>query len=54
MLRDEQSRAGIGEAGRRRVLTAHTAAHRAAELEGYISEVTGVRTSSEVPIAALG
>ena len=28
----------IGEAARRRVLAAHTAAHRAAEFEGYVSE----------------
>ena len=32
--------AAIGEAGRRRVLAAHTAAHRAAELETYLGEVT--------------
>jgi spore maturation protein CgeB len=54
MLRDEQSRVAIGEAGRQRVLTAHTAAHRAAELEGYITEVVSIRASSEGPIAALG
>ena len=54
MLRDEQSRGAIGEAGRQRVLMAHTAAHRAAELEAYFSEVKGVCALSEVPIAALG
>ena len=32
--------AAIGEAGRRRVLAAHTAAHRAADLETYLGEVT--------------
>jgi spore maturation protein CgeB len=53
-LRNEQSRAAIGEAGRQRVLTGHTAAHRAEELEGYIKEVTSVRALSEGPIAALG
>ena len=31
--------ARIGAAARRKVLSAHTAAHRAAELEGYASEV---------------
>lgn len=29
----------IGEAGRQRVLTEHTAAHRALELEGYLTEI---------------
>ena len=37
--RDEERRARIGEAARRRVLAAHTAAHRAAELEAYAREV---------------
>ncbi len=33
----EAERVALGEAGRARVLAAHTAAHRAAELEGYIA-----------------
>ncbi len=35
---DEERRRRIGEAARRRVLAAHTAAHRAAELEAYACE----------------
>ena len=34
----EPERRALGEAGRARVLERHTAAHRAAELEGYIGE----------------
>ncbi len=34
----EPERRGVGDRGRRRVLAAHTAAHRAAELEGYVLE----------------
>ncbi len=34
----EEQRIAIGERARRRVLSAHTAAHRAAELEAYIHE----------------
>jgi spore maturation protein CgeB len=37
-LPDDERRA-LGLAARRRVLAAHTAAHRAAELEGYVAEV---------------
>jgi spore maturation protein CgeB len=33
--------AAIGQAARKRVLAHHTAAHRAAELEGYLLEVAG-------------
>jgi spore maturation protein CgeB len=33
---DEPSRRAIGEGGRRRILSEHTAGHRAAELEGYL------------------
>ena len=36
----EAERRAIGERARQRVLTAHTAAHRAAELERYVLEVT--------------
>jgi spore maturation protein CgeB len=35
----EPARRRVGEAGRARVLAAHTSAHRAAELEGMIAEV---------------
>ena len=35
----EQQRTRIGLAARRRVLTAHTAMHRAAELESFVGEV---------------
>lgn len=34
----------IGAAARRRVLSRHTASHRAAELEGYLAELLGKRT----------
>jgi spore maturation protein CgeB len=34
----ENERAEVGERGREKVLSRHTAAHRAAELEGYINE----------------
>jgi spore maturation protein CgeB len=36
---DEGERLAIGARARRRVLSSHTAAHRAAELEAYVSEV---------------
>jgi spore maturation protein CgeB len=44
-LRDisETERRAIGEAARKRVLTHHTAAHRAAELETHLNEVLGTR-----------
>jgi spore maturation protein CgeB len=44
-LRDipEKKRRAIGRAGRARVLKAHTAAHRAAELEAYVLEISGCR-----------
>jgi spore maturation protein CgeB len=35
---DESARQAIGERGRARVLSAHTAAHRAADLEAYVLE----------------
>jgi spore maturation protein CgeB len=44
---DSQAR-GIGEAARQRILAAHTAAHRAAELEGHLQEASTGR-----PAAAL-
>jgi spore maturation protein CgeB len=37
----------IGAAARRRVLSQHTAAHRAVELEGYLSELLGHHASRE-------
>jgi len=45
---DEQRRA-IGARARRRVLAAHTADHRAAELESYAYEALGVRRQASVP-----
>ena len=39
-------RRAIGDAGRRRVLAAHTAAHRAAELEAYAHALLGHATTS--------
>jgi spore maturation protein CgeB len=42
---DEPTRRAIGENARQRVLSAHTAAHRAAELEALILETTASRTS---------
>jgi spore maturation protein CgeB len=41
-------RQAIGEAGRRRVLTRHTAAHRAAELEGYLVEAMARRSAPAI------
>ena len=37
----EAARRAVGEAGRARVMAEHTAAHRAAELEGLVAEVRG-------------
>jgi spore maturation protein CgeB len=47
-LRDmpEPRRKALGEAGRRRVLAAHTAAHRAAELEAHLAEAMERRPSA--------
>ncbi len=39
----EDQRRAAGDAARRRVLSAHTADHRARELEAYVAERTGVR-----------
>ena len=36
---DDEQRRAIGEAARRRVMTSHTAAHRAAELVGYAAQL---------------
>ena len=41
----EAERRQIGARARARVLTAHTAAHRAAELEGYLTEAKGTTTT---------
>lgn len=40
---DPGRRAALGEGARRRVLAAHTAAHRARQLEGYLESVRGRR-----------
>jgi spore maturation protein CgeB len=45
----EDERVAVGEAARRRVLAAHTAAHRAAELEAYMEEAIAAR-----PLAGAG
>ena len=41
--------AGIGEAGRNRVLAAHTAAHRALQLEAHLDEAIARRCAVAVP-----
>jgi spore maturation protein CgeB len=41
----EAERRAIGDAARRRVLASHTAAHRAAELEAYVSELLAGRSA---------
>ena len=41
----EEARRALGEGGRKRVLSAHTAEHRAAELESFIEEVRKRRTT---------
>jgi len=41
--RPEEERVSLAEAGRRRVLSEHTAAHRAEALEGYASELLAAR-----------
>jgi spore maturation protein CgeB len=43
----ETRRRAIGERARRRVLAEHTAAHRAAELEGHVLELVGVPRRSK-------
>lgn len=44
---DDDRRATIGAAARRRVLAEHTAAHRAAELEGHLAEVARAAPAAE-------
>ncbi len=46
----EADRRAIGAAGQRRVLACHTAAHRAAELEGYLSEAATRRRIGTRPV----
>jgi spore maturation protein CgeB len=48
----EGERRAVGAAARARVLTAHTAAHRAAELEGYLVEAIGAPRSTANGFAA--
>ncbi len=43
----EDQRRAAGEAARQRVLGAHTAEHRARELEAYVAEATGAAVSPE-------
>lgn len=45
----EKERVDIGRRARARVLAAHTSAHRAAELEAYVDEVTGNTRRSQLP-----
>ena len=45
-LLERDDAAAIGQAGRARVLAEHTAEHRAAALEGYLREVSGVRAEA--------
>jgi spore maturation protein CgeB len=42
----EGERRAIGDRARRRVLASHTAAHRAAELEGYVLELQARRPAA--------
>ncbi len=46
---DERTRSGIGAAARRRVLAAHTAAHRAASLERWVGEIAAAATPKSRP-----
>jgi spore maturation protein CgeB len=46
---DEQGRRALAEAARRRILAAHTAVHRAAELEAHLREAMAARTPSVEP-----
>src|ERR687894_783743 len=41
----EQERLALGARARERVLAAHTSAHRARELEGYVAELLARETS---------
>lgn len=51
-LRDipDERRRHIGNAARRRVLTAHTAMHRAVELETYVEEARGAQRHRRTPM----
>jgi len=55
-LRDlpEADRLAIGERARARVLASHTSAHRAAELEGYVADVTHTKAENTRPQAVFG
>ena len=44
LLQSAEDAAAIGRAAREKILAAHTAVHRAAELEGHIEEAAGVKT----------
>ena len=46
---NDQKPARLGEAARARILSAHTADCRAAELEGYLAEAAGRRREAEAP-----
>ncbi len=46
----EGDRRAMGASGQRRVLACHTAAHRAAELEGYLSAATAGRRTGTQPV----
>jgi spore maturation protein CgeB len=48
----ESERARIGASARRRVLGAHTAVHRAAELEEYVAQAAGARPPAVAPLPA--
>lgn len=45
LYRPDPERRRIGERARRRVLSAHTSEHRAAELEGVVDEARAARTA---------
>jgi spore maturation protein CgeB len=49
----DERRTGIAARARARVLSEHTAAHRAAELERHIAEARGVATASRQPREAM-
>jgi spore maturation protein CgeB len=50
----EPDRARIADAARARVLAEHTAEHRAAELEGYVAEITAAPRPGPALAAARG
>lgn len=49
--RDDRSRRTIALGGRRRVLAAHTASHRARELEHHVAEAQVARADQRLPLA---